>query len=205
MPRRFRDTGNKGHRTKRVVVRSTFEHVQGTTVRFIEPSALPTGCCHLIRGDKNTVPYPCTKRMTHVEIKIEWRFQPEEKREAPVVKMVGYCKTHRPKRMEGVLLDLPTDIIRAVNGTSQTKAKMRRLENALYVDVVPEGGRRIHSALRSGVTVEKGTNWTESPVTVLCERTLRTAIVPTPKERSDFDVCPKCSSMKEVVSDAEDV
>jgi hypothetical protein len=184
------------HRTKRVVVRSLDEHVQGTTVRIIEPGDLPTGCCHLRDGL-----YPCTHRMVTVRFGVEWRFNPESREKAPVVKMFGFCKTHRPKRIaDAVSVDLPEDIIKQVNGSKSQKARMRRMEEAMYLHVVPEGGTQSHLVDRHAFTPLARSNWAAN-VKVLCDRTLKVAIAPTPKELRDFKGCQKCEVAKEVVED----
>jgi len=193
----------KAHQTKRVIRRSMFEHVQGTTVRFVEPEALPTGCCHLISSGDSSMPYPCTRTMTHVELLVEDRFVPQERGHVPVVKMLGYCKTHRPKRVEAGLVYLPSFIIKQVNGTSKTKAKMRRMTNALFVDVAAPGSSTIHAVSRTEFsTITPDANWGENADT-LCGKNLKEAVVVTDKNRREdtWKDCPVCAEKKTVADD----
>ena len=185
------------HKTKRFVRRSMDEHVQGTTVRPVEVGDLPTGCCHLMPGN-----LPCTRRMTTVAFRVEWRWVPEEQDREQVVKMFGYCKTHRPKRVDGVTIDLPEDLIRKANGPKSQKARIRKMEEAMYIRVVPEGGTQSHLVDRLKFNPPMRKNWT-TDVPVLCGRRLKVGIAPTPKELAAFSVCGKCEAAKEVVHDEE--
>ena len=192
-----------GPKTKRVIRRSMYEHVQGTTVRFVEPKDLPTGCCALVGGENGSQRYTCTMKMTHVELTTEMRWVPAERAQVPVVKLLGYCMTHRPKKVEGGLLHLHNYIIRQINSSSNIEAKMKRMQNAMFVDVASPGSNRVHSIERSVFnTVSPDSNWGVNATTI-CGKTLKEAVVINNVDRKEdpgFSDCPACKDKKEVVA-----
>ena len=189
-----------GHKTKRVITRSMYDHVQGTTVRVLEPSMLPTGCCAIV-GKIEGHPYTCTMKMTHVELTTEMRFVPSEKAHIPVVKLLGYCKTHRPKNVDSGLIALHSLTIRKINGTTNVKAKLIKMQNAVFVDIASPGSSTIHAAERQGFhTVKPEANWGEN-IGTLCGKTLKEAVVITGTDRreDEWRDCKVCLEQKEVV------
>jgi hypothetical protein len=186
--------------TRRVVRRSTFEHVQGSSVKVLENRDLPDGCCYLHESGNGSLPIPCTWTMTHVEMRVEWQWHPDLEEKTPRVKLLGFCKTHRPgRKVEGVLIELPHGLVKQINGRGQ-RAKMRRLESAMFVKVVPMTGSLAHLVLRSEVHLSSGQRKVYG-LTTVCEKKLKSAYVPTAREERDYDDCPKCEQGKEVVRD----
>lgn len=189
----------KQHRTKRVRVRNANEHVQGTSVRTIEPDGLPTGCAQLVGAP---VAYPCTRLMAFVQAKFEQRWVPEEQEFERVFKLIGWCKTHRPRNITEGLLELPTGVSRVVNGPKSQRARIRRMEAARYIKVVPQGGSRMHDVDRSSAKLVGGSQWV-SYVDAACGMTIKRGYWPKPSEERDYTECPKCVKAREVVSDTE--
>jgi hypothetical protein len=193
------------HRTKRVIVRSMYEHVQGETVKFMKAADLPKGCCHLVTSSNSTFPYPCTLRMTHVAMVVEQQFVPKENETVPVLKMKGYCRTHRPKRTD--VIELPRWLMREVNGPRGQKARIRRMEQAMYLKVVPSNGSNVHYVLRSSLTEEqtkqaKTVEWVNG-TTSICGKNIKDGYLPLPVEiREDYGECASCLKMKEVVQES---
>jgi len=147
------------------------------------------------------MPVPCTHTMTHVEFRIEWQWHPEIQEKVPQVKMVGYCKSHRPRRIEGALVTLPHWIVKEVNGRGQ-KSKIRRLEAALYVKVVPITGSLAHTIKRSDVHLAPGSQKIAN-VVGLCGRKIRSGYVPKVREQRDYANCSKCESWKLIPDDPQ--
>lgn len=187
MPNRNR---NMKPRATRVKTKSAYEHAVGGTVKVVEPSALPSGCCVLREGG-----LPCTFRMTHVSFRtvaMYWTDDPE-----PRVVMEGYCKTHRPK-MDHVV-ELPASYDKVVNGSRSAKSRMRRMEEALYLQVVAgTNGTVVHKTLREDFVYE-GANWSYDVRTV-CDKVIKEGVIPTATEVKELTECSKCSAQMVVQS-----
>lgn len=194
---RSRRSGNIKPKATRVRRRNADERAQGGTVRILTAEDLPTGCSHLRSGD-----VPCTFRMSHIDVKVERRFRPEEESLESVIKLIGYCKAHRP-RTERVIL-LPADLDRLVNGPKSQRSRIKRMEVAMFIYVVPQGGVIKHSALRSSLPGE----WylsgdLVSSLSTLCGKRLKKSYVPTLAEARDDHpkTCQKCDEAREVAKD----
>lgn len=183
----------KGPRSK-ARTRVMNERLADGTVRVLEGKDLPTGCCVTRKG------IPCTYRMEYVGLKVERRWQPETEALESVIKMLGYCKSHRPKLVTDNLLELPSDVSRKVNGPKSTKQRIKRMEDAMYVEVVPQGGAVKHLVERSEVKGLPYSGWHRDMVTTLCGKRMKQAYVPTLAERRTEYVkqCPKCHAAKTV-------
>ena len=189
-----RSLGRLKARPSKVRKRSMYDRTGAT--RIVEPKDMPNGCSYVSDG------VPCTKRLTHVDVKWERRFVPEEQEMQTILKLVGWCKQHRPKTGERVF-ELPPDLQYLLNGPKSQRSRKKRLERALYEEVVPRGGVVRHLVLREDVNAEgrrrPGTDWVDN-VTTLCEKNLKVAYIPSASERrNDYPkVCPKCDEKKEV-------
>lgn len=194
---------NRAHRTKRVRTRSMYENVQGDSVKLLEAADLPAGCSNLVTSAKSTFPYPCTKRMTFIGVKFERRWMPVVQEYELVAKVMGYCRVHRPRIVVGDLLELPDEVAKQVNGSKTQKARIRKMEDALYTEVVPGGGTTRHSVQREdiGMLGRGFEGFLRQPIDTLCGLTLKSAYMPTAKEaRSEYPKqCPKCLKAREVV------
>lgn len=179
----------KGPKSK-VRTRHMHDGVQGTSVRVLDAKTLPTGCCVLRDG------IPCTYRMTHIDMKVEHMWLPSEQAEVPVVKVLGYCKSHRPKQRDVVTLGHTLE--KQLNGPRSQKARMKRMEDAMYVSVVPSGGTMKHSVSRDQKNFRKdGRSFRE--VTAACGRTMKQSFIPNGKHQGKE--CPKCVTAKSVVAE----
>jgi hypothetical protein len=191
--RKLKVKGPKG----KLRTRSMHEGIQGTTVRMVEDKQLPTGCCVLKSG------IPCTYRMTHVEFKVERMWLPSEDAEVPVVRVLGYCKSHRPRNLE--VIALGHELERRLNGPRTQKARIRKMEEAQYVNVVPQGGVVKHRLDRLQLNRAIGTTswagWVKSPITTACGKSMKQGYIPTLKEAQDDypKDCPKCIKALTVV------
>jgi hypothetical protein len=181
---------NMKPKASRVKTKSAYEHAVGGTVKVMEPSALPSGCCVLREGG-----LPCTYRMTHVvfrSVAMYWTDDPE-----PRVVVEGYCKTHRPKMAH--VIELPKSYDKAVNGGRSAKSRMRRLEDAMYLNVVAgTTGTSVHKTLREDFAYE-GANWSYDVRTV-CDKVLKEGVIPTATEVKVLAECKKCSAQMAVQS-----
>lgn len=186
---RRRHTSLKPKATK-VKTKSMFEHVQGSTIRQLTAKDLPTGCSALHDG------IPCTFRMTHVGLRVHHAIWAGD--DQPNLIFEGYCKTHRPRKVEGVLVELPERIQKEVNGGRSARSRLNRMEKAAFVQVVAEGGALLHYTYRTNMNAKNGSNWMNS-VPTLCEKTLKVGIIPTPSEAKDLNVCRKCEAAKSIV------
>lgn len=168
----------------KVKVRSSLEHVSGDVVKVLGAADLPKGCCILRNG------MPCTYRMTHIALKVE-RFIWLDDNGQPNIVIEGFCKSHRPH--VGEVIEIPTWLAKQVNG-KQAGSRIRRLEKAMSVSMVAEGGSVVHRSNRSEYSAkELSGNWMEDAPT-LCGKTLKVGVVPTPKEEKGMKVCPKCQA-----------
>lgn len=166
----------------KVKVRSSLEHVSGDVVKVLGATDLPRGCCILRNG------LPCTYRITHIAMKVE-SFIWLDDNGKPNVVLEGYCKSHRPK--VGEVIELPTWLAKEVNG-KQSGSRIRRLEKAMTINIVAEGGSVLHRMNRSAFgPAEQAGNWMANAST-LCAKTLKVGIQPTPKEAKELTVCMKC-------------
>lgn len=182
----------KQRKTKKVRVRNMYDHLQGDTVKAFTAKDLPTGCSQLKEGG-----YPCTARMSHVDVKFERMWVPSEQAEVQVLKIIGCCRTHR----SSAAIALPDDTAKTLNGPRSQKARIRRMEDAIYVRVVPNGGTRGHLTPRDAVRTVSGSPWVTQAAT-LCGMTLKQAYLASAKEmREDYDPCPKCDIKKEVINE----
>jgi hypothetical protein len=166
----------------KVKVRSSLEHISCDVVRVLGAGDLPKGCC-VLRND-----LPCTYRMTHVALKLE-RFIWLDDNGKPNLVLEGYCKSHRPK--VGDVVELPSWLSQEVNG-KQAGSRIRRLEQAMSIPIVANGGMVVHRTNRESFTPsEPGGNWSVL-VETLCSKELKVGIRPTPKEAKELGVCTKC-------------
>lgn len=194
------------HRTKRVRTRSMHEHVQGDSVRIFESGDLPNGCSQLITSAKSTFPYPCTRRMSHVGVKIERRWVPEEQEFEHVVKLLGYCKTHRPKIISGVLLELTHDLEKVINGPRSQKARTKRAVDAMTIKVTASPtGALVHLTERTNGPNKYDNRRDDVPT--LCGRVIRRGYFPSPSDLRIMEVsdCGKCQEVKAEVVPGLDV
>lgn len=168
----------------KVKVRSALEHVSGDVVKVLGSGDLPTGCCVLRDG------LPCTYRMTHIAMKVE-SFIWLDDNGKPNVVIEGFCKSHRPRNVVGSVIELPKWLEKEVNG-KQAGSRLRRLEKALSMNIVAQGGGVVHKTERKAFTPsEDGGNWAEG-ITTMCDKMLKVGLVPTPKEAKELKVCTKC-------------
>jgi hypothetical protein len=188
----------KSIKPKATKLRVRQSHDRSGTQRVIEPEDMPNGCSHVRDGN-----IPCTHRMSHIDVKMERRFVPEENEMQTVLKIIGYCKTHRPKTTARVM-ELPPDLDRILNGPRSARQRMKRMENAMYIYVVPRGGVIRHSALRESLYGRHMLlkEWV-GPVEALCGKRMTRGYVPSLQEsREDYPkTCGKCDSMRKVVDD----
>lgn len=187
MPNRRRGSRTKGPKGK-VRSRSMYEHVQGTTVRVLTNHQLPTGCCHLRDG------IPCTYRMSHIGMKIENAWVPEEQAKVPVVKLLGYCKSHRPKLVEVQLMPLNADLDKQLNGARNQKMRIKRMTNAAYT-TVGTGSQTVHLMDRTVADRTAKKNKVVNANTA-CGKTLKQAVVGMPQP-------PTCVPCQEAVTIAK--
>lgn len=199
MPRRFRGVHSK-HKTKRVIRRSMYEHVQGGTVRIVDDRDLPTGCAHLT-GDG--LPIPCSGRMVAIEATTEFRFDPVEQQSRYVVKLIGWCKRHRPRIVQNVMMQLPEEMVKRLNGPKSQKARIRKQEEVMYTKVVSKTGSIIHLASREEVGQLYGSQKTVSDVTTACGKVVKRAylISPTEIKAGEYNHCVVCPERTKVVDD----
>jgi hypothetical protein len=190
MPRRRNWMEGGKPKASKVKVKSMFEHVQGDTIRRLLPKDLPQGCCVLSEDGR-----PCTYMLTHIVMKITQAIWSGD--DQPNIIIEGYCKKHRPKKVDGAMLELPDRIKKVVNGGRQVRARIRRMEKAMYLNVIPSGGSLRHSTERFTMG---DSQWVQN-VSTLCGKVLKKAYVPTPGEaRDDYpDECGKCAAARSVV------
>lgn len=169
----------------KVKVRSALEHVSGDVVKVLRSADLPTGCCVIRDG------LPCTYRMTHVAMKVE-SFIWLDDNGKPNLVIEGFCKSHRPHNIVGNVIELPRWLAKELNG-KQAGSRIRRLEKAMTIDIVAEGGEVVHKMERQSFrSQEDAGNWAHKTKT-LCEKVLKVGVVPTPKEAKQLKDCSKCN------------
>lgn len=187
--RKLKVKGPKG----KLRTRNMYDGIQGTTVRAMDDKQLPTGCCVLRNG------IPCTYRMVNIEVKVERMWLPSEEAEVPVVKMLGYCKTHTPRFIPTIALG--RELERRLNGPRTQKARMRKQEDAMYVNMVPQGGVIKHKVLRSSLTPGADA-WYLFPVDTACGKHMKQGYIPSLKEaREEYPKdCPKCEAAIRIIT-----
>ena len=136
------------------------------------------------------MPYPCTRPVTWVAFAID----------DGVMKVKGYCRTHKPRRIP-MATELPPRLVKEVNGSRSRKARIRKMEDSMFIRVVPSSGWRMHLVLREQVKILPTQQWVED-VTGACGKVIKRGYIPTPQEeREDYDQCAKCNEAKVVVQD----
>jgi len=185
--RKLKVKGPKG----KLRTRNMYDGVQGTSVRVMDDKQLPTGCCVLRNG------IPCTYRMVNIEVKVERMWLPSEEAEVPVVKMLGYCKSHSPRFITTIALG--HELERRLNGPRTQKARMKRMEDAMYVSVVPSGGSMKHSVSRDQTANFFKDGRSSHEVTAACGRIMKQSFIPNGKHSGKE--CPKCVTAKSVVAE----
>jgi hypothetical protein len=173
------------YRTKRVITRSIYDHIQGDSVKTVAANTLPSGCCALIKQEGAAMPFPCTRPVSHVEFEMV----------EGILKLKGYCRTHKPKRVQ--ITELPKYLVDEVNVPTVQEAKIRRMEDAMYIRVVPASGSRMHLVGREEVKVLPITQWVDN-VSAACGKAIKRGYVPTPSEEAEYDGCQKCQEVKSV-------
>lgn len=184
--RKLKVKGPKG----KLRTRNMYDGIQGTTVRLLDAKSLPTGCCVLRNG------IPCVFRMTHIDVKVERMWMPSEQAEVPVVKVLGYCKSHRPRNLE--VIALGADLEKQLNGPRTQKARMRRMEDAQYVSVVPSGGTVKHKVLRTDIVNFFKDGRSSHEVDSACGRTMKKSNIV--GNNHDGKDCPKCEAAIRVIT-----
>jgi hypothetical protein len=179
-----------------------FENLQGDTVKTMSVWSLPSGCSELVKSGE--IQFTCLGRMTHVVFKVERRWMPKEQEYEDVARMIGFCKRHRPKGVtaEMVSVELTEAMVRKVNGPKSKRARMRRLEEAMFVRAVPTGGTKIHRVSKENAKMDFKKGRAENVVTA-CEKTIRRVTLPSLAEitRKGYTDCSLCLLGMKVVGD----